>query len=414
MAIIFFGISNESNISKSIDKWISIAGTPDIFAENDESLEHYQTKLLGKYDVVSIEEALRRYPEADVWVTYRKAHNTAKALCKKVLPQKIRFLEADLEYRQGCTYLGNFISYRKNNFSPCCIAGRCPVEKASGSIRQRLAHWQEFTTKLIDDIRNDKPTKCHKCHLLKYGFWRKSVKLNVVSFGSNQPGDVCNFKCVYCFSERTLEHLKKDNDGHTTYEILQQLSEMPEFDTEEFTMQFANGEFCANRHCDEMLDILLKSKWEIVLNSNCSIYKEKLATLMETGRIRRITTSLDSGTRETFKKIKQVDSFDRVVSNLKKYPMDKTRLLVKYIFLEGINDNEKDIEGFYEIVKEVGGTVMFSADENTNFAPYTENMRELTASIIKKAKADGVKIDASSGYLNPQDSKFIQDCYANA
>jgi len=360
MANIFFGISSEKKISQAIENWISIAGTPDVFAEKDENLKKYQTKLLGRYDVVSIDEALERYPDAEVWVTYRKADNTARMLLTKLPPEKIHFLEADLEYRKGCLYLGNFISYRKDNFSPCCITGRCPVVNTSGSIPQRLKHWQDYTTELIDDIRCGKPNKCQRCHLLTYGFWRKSVKLDEISFGSNQPGDVCNFKCVYCFSEDTMKRLKNDDDGFTTYEILQQLSQMPEYDTEEFTVRLANGEFFANRHCDEMLDILLQTKWKIQLISNYSIYNEKFATLLENGRVKRSTTSLDAGTRETFQKIKQVDRFDKVVENLKRYPLDKTRFSIKYIFLEGINDNETDIDGFYEIAKEIGGNITLS------------------------------------------------------
>ena len=47
MANIFFGISSESHIKNSIDKWIGIAGAPDIFSERDDHIEKYQTKLLG-------------------------------------------------------------------------------------------------------------------------------------------------------------------------------------------------------------------------------------------------------------------------------------------------------------------------------------------------------------------------------
>jgi len=211
-----------------------------------------------------------------------------------------------------------------------------------------------------------------------------------------------------------MKRLKNDDDGFTTYEILQQLSQMPEYDTEEFTVRLANGEFFANRHCDEMLDILLQTKWKIQLISNYSIYNEKFATLLENGRVKRSTTSLDAGTRETFQKIKQVDRFDKVVENLKRYPLDKTRFSIKYIFLEGINDNETDIDGFYEIAKEIGGNITLSADENLHFAPWTDKMRELALRIIKKAKADNIAVLSNSAYINRSDAKFIRDSYNNA
>jgi len=407
--IIFYGIPSEENVARNIDKWIRISGRqPSVFVEKDENLHKHNGKLLDRYDVISLDEALKNYPDADIWITHKKCDYSANMLSRRMNPSKIHFLEADLEYRKGCSYLGNFISYRKNNFSPCCVTGRCPVVNTTGTIRERFAQWQTYTERLVDDIRQGVPNKCDGCHLLKYGMYKKSVRLSRVSFGSNNPGDVCNFKCVYCFSEGALERLKDDEDGFTTYEVIKQISEMPEYDTDDFTIQLSNGEFTANKYCDEILDIFLKRKWKIDLVTNLSIYKEKLAQLMDTGRVKKTLVSMDAGTPETFKAVKKNDAWDRVVSNLKKYPVDKANLLLKYIFLEGLNDNEADIDGFYELVKDVGcKTMVLSSDLN---APWTGKMRELAFRIIKRAKADGVHVSTNSSYLNPNDANFIRDC----
>ena len=406
MANIFYGISSESHVGKKIDRWISIAGIPDVFSERDGHLIKYQTKLLGKYDVVSIDEALKRYPDADVWITYGQPGYVPGMLATKLPTEKIRFLEADLEYRKGCSFLGNTILYRENSFSPCCSTGQGPVFKVSGPVLQRLIQWQDDTTKLVDDVRHERPNKCQKCHRLKDGFWRKSVKLNQFIFGATSRSDVCNFHCIYCLHAKKKESLKDVSAGNEVYEIIQQLSEIPEHNSEALTIGFGNGEFCAYKHCDDTLDIFLKTKWRMNLFSNCSIYKEQISTLMEGGRIKTLVTSLDAGTRETFEKIKQRDMFDRVVENLRRYPLSKTQFDAKYIFLDGINDNEKDVDGFYEIVKEVGGAIMLSSDRHL---PYTEKMREMALRMIKKAKADGIRIIIDNVYLNPLDAKFISE-----
>jgi molybdenum cofactor biosynthesis enzyme MoaA len=186
---------------------------------------------------------------------------------------------------------------------------------------------------------------------------------------------------------------------------------MPEYDTEKFIIQLANGEFCANKHYNEMLDILLSTKWQIILLSNFSLYREKLATLMETGRIKRLIVSIDAGTRETFKAVKGNDRFDIVCENLKKYPVHRTNLQLKYVFIEGMNDNETDVDGFYEIAKAAGGTIILSADLSKR---WTENMRALAVRIIKKAKADNVSIGSGSSYLHREDVKFINKTYEEA
>ena len=94
MSNIFFGILSENIVMKNINKWIEIAGIPDVFVEKDENLAKYTTKLLDKYNVVSLNVALARYPDADIWVTYPKAGITRQALIDAgVLAAKIHLLE---------------------------------------------------------------------------------------------------------------------------------------------------------------------------------------------------------------------------------------------------------------------------------------------------------------------------------
>ncbi len=408
--VIFYGITGQ--ITEKIDKYIKTAGEPVVFSTKSNELRNYKDALLlNKYKVISIDDAIKQYPEAEVWVLYKNPVNTARELLKRFAPEKIHFFEEDWEYRKGCRFLGHFISYRKNDFSPCCITKQCPVVQTSGSIPERMKHWTKYTTKLVNDIRKNKPNPCSKCPHLKYGFYPKKIKLDTLSFGTNQPGDVCNLRCVYCFSRKQLERLKDDKDKFTTYEILRQFSQMPEYDTPNFRIQLSNGEFCTNKYCDEIFDILLKSKWQVVFVTNMTVYREKFAEFLKTGRTVHVLTSLDAGTPETYKKIKGADLLNKVVDNLKKYPLEKANLRLKYIFLEGLNDNETDIDGFYEIVKEVGcKNIVLSSNL---FKPFTPKMRDLTIHIIKKAIKDGINISANSSYLNPRDVEFIKKSYEN-
>lgn len=412
MQCIYFGVTGEEYVKDNIDKWITLAGVPVIFSERDSYLKNYSSKLLGKYDVISADEAIKRYPDADIWVTFRNVGWVANWLAKRISPDRIHFLEADLEYRKGCEYLGNQILYRENSFSPCCSTGQGPLVRTSGTVRQRLSLWHDYTSRLITSVQHGgSENNCQKCHLLKTGFWRKSIKLNSFTFGVNHQTDVCNFKCIYCHSAEHLDSKKEDTGNYRLSNVLTQLSELPEYNTEELAIRFGNGEFCAYKHCDEILDIFQKTKWKMTLYSNCSIYKKQIADLMDSGRIRSLITSLDAGTRETFKKIKQRDMFDKVVDNLRRYPTDKTSFYIKYIFLEDINDNETEVDRFYEIAKDLNSNIILSS----NFvSPYTGKMKDLALRIITNAKSDGIKVFPDTTYVQSADSKFIQESYANA
>ncbi len=403
--ILYYGISE--NMKKNFSKYVEITGEPKLIIEQDDNLKDFPEKrLFDKYDIVSLDEALECHPDAVIWVTYLYANNTAKRLLKRIEPERIKFLKADLEYRKGCSFLGHFIDYRVDNFSPCCVSGNSQV-KTSGTIAERMAHWERHIRQLIDDIKNGRPTKCDNCRYLKEGFWPKKVWLDYICFATNHPGDVCNLRCSYCFVEKRFKDLNSgDKEGYTTYETIQQLSQMPEYNRPDVCIELSNGEFCANKDCDEIFDVLFKTKWKVRFVTNMTIYKEKFAEFLKTGRTTNVLTSLDAGTPETYKAIKKVDCFNKVIENMKRYPLQDVDFKLKYIFLDGVNDNETDVDGFYNIVKDVGCKTIFISSDRCK--PFTEKIRELVVRLIKKAKQDGIRI-AKSSYIASQDDIFIDN-----
>ncbi|MBR6098844.1 radical SAM protein [bacterium] len=398
-------------MEKNLEEFISRTGEPSAFAVHNDSIRNFHAKTyLNKYNVLTSDEAIEKYPDAIFWITYDNkvdALNAANILLKKISPNKIKFIHFNFEYRKGCFFLGHFLDYRLNAISPCCVVSNTSVA-VKGSIPEQINQWQKHVTQLIDDIKNERPNICSKCKHLKYGFYNNDVKLDNLCFGSNHPGDTCNLKCVYCFAEESFKTLKNTKQTNlSTYEILRQLSEMPEYNNSNFQVDISNGEFCVNKDFDKIFDILLKTKWKVKFVSNLTVYREKFAQFLKTGRTVYVLSSLDCGTRETFLKIKRADLFDKVVENLKKYPFENVDLQLKYIFLEGLNDNITDIDGFYNIVKDVGCKKIVLSSNLSK--PFTENMRNLASRLIQKAKADGIKVLKSS-YLAPADEKFIDEC----
>lgn len=405
MVVLYYGIAGQ--LGEKIDEYVAQTGEPLLVIESEKIVKGYKRKkLFDKYDVVTLETAISKYPDAEIWVTYKQANNTSRLIAKTVNPQKIHFFEADLEYRLGCTFLGHFISYRSNSFSPCCIVNHYPVVKASGSLEKRLDQWENFETDLINSLRENKPNPCSKCPHLRMDFWHNKVKLNNITFGTCQPGDVCNYKCVYCFAEPALNNPKAVSDGYTTYELIKQLSFIPEYDNSDMIVSIANGEFCANKDCDNVLDILLKKKWRLSMLTNGSIYKEKLKALLKTGRVIKFQTSLDAGTPETYEKVKGVNIFYKVVENLRSYDLkDCDFFTLKYIFLENYNDNEADVDGFISAASYIGCRhITISSDL---FKPFTPKIRTLVDRMVKKASERGIMIERNVSYVSKKDVEYI-------
>ena len=416
--VIFYGISSEKNIKSKLNNWINIAGKPDIFAEKDGEWQKYPDKLLGKYEVVSIDEALRQFPNANIWVTFSNPGNTPSKLMKKISPENIHFLEANLKYLKGCNKLGRSLHYNDNVIPMCTYGNRKhPSIKTSNTISETLEKWKNFSNKLILANQIDSPNNCFGCPRLDFGFYTETAELKNLRFLQNLSMDACNFKCIYCNATRSGKFLQnKSSKGPTTYDVLKAFSEITEFVDmgKKFTVTFSNGELCVNKYFNEITNLLSHTNWNIELLSNLSVYREELAKLMEAGRITQLITSIDAGTRETFKSIKQNDRFDIVLENIKKYPVNRVKdFNLKYIFLQGVNDNETDVDGFYEIAKESGARIMISTDNNTISKPFTDDikMREMTLRIIHKSKIDGVKVIPAYNNISKKDSEFITENY---
>ena len=402
--VLFYGATNYA--VNNINKHIEIAGEPVAIIKDDRWDNYPDDMVCNKFPVISLEEAISKYPDADIWFTYREAGGVPSELAKIVDPNRIKFLEGDLEYRKGCESLGKIMAYSPESFAPCCAAIKGSSVATSGTVKERIKHWEKHVAKLIENIKEEKPCACLSCPRLRYGFYPKKPRLSSINFTSDHPGDVCNFRCIYCIPRLCLDKLRSAK-GDTTYEILKQLSELEEYNTSALTVSLSNGEVCVNKYRNEIFDILLKTKWRIKIVSNMSLYNEKLAQVLKTGRVIDVITSLDSGTAETFKKVKQADFYYKVLDNLKKYPFENTSLQLKYIFLDGVNDNIEDVDGFFEAVKSANcKTVILSGDD---YKPFTEKIKKLMVRFLEKAKNNDIRVLHT--YLSVNDQEFFYNEY---
>ena len=87
--------------------------------------------------------------------------------------------------------------------------------------------------------------------------------------------------------------------------------------------------------------------------TNSTKYSPSIEEYLISGKI-KITTSIDAGTLETFKKVRGVKTFDKVFSNLRKYySKSKKGIIIKYI-LNSENSSDFELNSFVEKIKEYG------------------------------------------------------------
>ena len=83
-------------------------------------------------------------------------------------------------------------------------------------------------------------------------------------------------------------------------------------------------------------------------------YSPIIAKGISTGQV-TVVVSIDSGSKETYKKIKQINAYDKVTNNLKKYAKAQKfsfNVISKYIIIPEINDTKEEIDKWMKFNKE--------------------------------------------------------------
>ena len=192
--------------------------------------------------------------------------------------------------------------------------------------------------------------QCHGCSALHWGFFTKEPHVEILGVGPNFAGGTkCNCNCFYCNQNQIIrtESIQKLSD----YDIHKIAGEYYK-DTLDTTI-LADGEPTILPNIDNICDMAIKRNWSIQLNTNAIVYKEKMADAIASNPKSFMAVALDSGSKETYKRIKRVDAYDRVIENMHKYKEKGCNIFLKYILIPGYNDNLAEICNFFKVVEEL-------------------------------------------------------------
>jgi len=409
--IIFYGVGQHTQVN--YHQLIAKGLSPLCFVDDDAHKQN--TKLFG-HDILSLEEALRRYPDSEFYLTIDK-HNLRvgnknllevfENLIKIGIPEeRIKFVNP-MEQRKGCVILEGQPHISSNNIWICCAV---PDEDKMQSIqydnlKDGLESYYNAVSAIVKRIKSSQSTMCDDCVYLQEDFWSITPRVNCFIFEGDFKGDFCNFKCCYCGKAALYEEGYR-KEGRDFLDTLRQIGEL--FDKGEISLNLANGEITSRPDCDEILEFVQSKQWPVILTTNASIYKEKVADLICAGLMYFMIVSLDAGTSETFHKVKGVDCFDIVAENLRQYSALGADIKLKYILLEGLNDNDEDIDNFVEIVANLNATCRLSANIYTRRNRLSKYALDAAISMINKCKERNLRMECLYENFHILDRKTLK------
>lgn len=251
----------------------------------------------------------------------------------------------------SCIHLNQSIQYDRTGELTFSCANTCPRVPAGEKPNVPALH--RLRDELIKAIREDRVPQdslCVGCDRIKEDYYPIRPEILCVNFFCKGS---CNYKCTYC----SVSHKKMEQDGvgeHTVEDVVSALRRENMLD-ENYTLEFATaGEPTLYPGRKEVYKTFDGEK--IAFITNGFLFDPVLFELMNRKKI-YVICSIDAGKPETYRRMKQVDGFDQVCVNMKKYAQASMGIVVlKYILLPGVNDIPEEIDGFIEFCAETGAT----------------------------------------------------------
>lgn len=312
---------------------------------------------VGRVEILSPEEALRRWPDAGIMVTSRvyKYQIIGQLVTDAGIPPERILNYEPVARRRSCIYLECMMIAARHRLYLCdsWFEGVLPpYVRFDGDCKTSMDQCLAWREEILRGLAENRPTVCKDCPYIKEDYFPAEDKVRI--FNYSEAG-ACNFKCSYCSYFENTKRAEPAGKYIDCGELFQEMERRGML-SEDLSVDLTCGEISIHPQKDEIYDAIKNAPF-IASCTNAAVYDVRIAQLMEEGR-GAINVSMDAGTAETFRKIKGHDMYQAVCENLKRYSQTGGVVELKYIVLPGINDNEADIDGFAALCSEVNADMV--------------------------------------------------------
>ncbi len=223
---------------------------------------------------------------------------------------------------------------------------------------------------------------CINCPQYQLRRWKNDELIRMVHL-SMTPAP-CQSKCIYCevihMPEKFNDPIVQEN-YRRAFDALD-YAEKSGLIAPDARWMISSGEITIHPYKDKILDIV-KNK-DATFFTNGFLFDEKIKHILSSNPRSHINLSIDSGTADTWFKVKGVDNFGKVVENLKQYAGGNVRtdaITLKYIMLPGINNFPGDYAGIARIMKMLNVSELIISRERRSYELSNEQHAELIRSV---------------------------------
>jgi pyruvate-formate lyase-activating enzyme len=405
--IVFYGVTRYAE--NNLGRWTSEGLVPLCFVDEDPNKRKAPFK---GYNVFSLDDAIVKYPNFVLYLALSGKHRLREAtshLKKKKIPQnRIRYVDP-YEWRIGCNFGRKpYIhgSWGGVSFQFCCEFDRKKSDFyvfPFARMEDALPVYEKKCRELNELYKSGEAGPCENCVCLEESVYPSDLEpIENITFGTGFEGDLCNVDCIYCkafATDRIFDVELYDTVRDVIFAFTK--GSIP-------GLAFTNGEFLARKDAGKILKLLLDNDCKFYIVINGTIRSDLLAEIGLRGNVKFLNVSLDSGTRETYMKVKRRDYFGKIIENLKTYSSAGIPIVLKYIMLPYINDNHADIEGIVNLARKFDASVIITTDVYKRANPLPRQTLDAAFMLHNLAKGCGLRVSFNTKLFSPEDAALIK------
>lgn len=262
----------------------------------------------------------------------------------------------------SCPYLQSGITFMHKAFRACCSnqQGITFVDNYKGE-KINWGKIAKYRKKVINNCKKGIiPANCKGCIELKKRIWDES---NLIDNIYINHWDHCNCACVYCVAISHTKFLQKTVQPSRYYDVYNHLEQLykRKMISKNAHVELVGGEITILDEAEKIINLCITNGvGSMSFHSSCIFYSQGIERAIKEVHGSNLDFSLDCGNRELYKKIKRIDAFDDVISNIKKYlsccENAKDAIIAKYIIIDDYNDNIEALEEWIQLIYNIGIT----------------------------------------------------------
>ncbi len=302
----------------------------------------------------------------------------------------------------SCRYIEHGMDFEHTRLETCCFTchsggGRITLQDEYSGENINWEELFEKKRKYREQHRNGNlMPNCVGCVFLEEKEWDEEDYINFLQFNY---WVACNSKCTYCYevqNRKIFEKIKPYNTVPVIKEMIEKKILRPGGE-----VSFGGGEPTIAPEFEELINLLTENGFRNMrIHSSGIKFSPAIENAIRKG-VLNVVISIDSGCDKTYKKVKNVNAYKKVLENMKKYAEANKHgyglMTSKYIIIPNVNDNRKEIDMWIDSVIKAGGKWLALDIEDvwykTNRSVISSYYLDLVNYVIDKANSLGMKVE---------------------